>query len=66
MLQHSTNRLLLVNHYAQVGRLHNARKDYPAALKNYKEGLVLAEKYQTPRLLCMYYAGLAETYENTR
>lgn len=64
ILQHSTKQLLLVNHYAQVGRLHNARKDYPAALKNYKEGLVLAEKYQTPRLLCMYYAGLAETYEN--
>ncbi|MBC7866280.1 MAG: tetratricopeptide repeat protein [Gloeobacteraceae cyanobacterium ES-bin-316] len=52
-----------VIHYNQVAKIYNDKKKYATAIQYYKTGLELAEKYKVPRLMCMYYAGMAETYE---
>ena len=53
-----------IRHYTRVAKLYNDRKKYDEAIKYYEKGLTVAKKYKIPRWLCMYYSGLAETYEN--
>ena len=52
-----------IRHYTRVAKLYNDRKKYKEAIKYYEKGLMVAKKYNIPRWKCMYYAGLAETYE---
>ncbi len=58
------NKAAYVRLYNRVGIIFNARKKYPEAIKYYNKGLLLAKQYKIPRWLCMYYTGLAETYQN--
>jgi two-component system, NarL family, sensor kinase len=58
------NKAAYVRLYNRVGVIFNARKKYPEAIKYYNKGLLLAKQYKIPRWLCMYYTGLAETYQN--
>ena len=53
-----------IRHYNRIAKLYNDRKKYKEAIKQYEQGLAVAKKYKIPRWLCMYYSGLAETYEN--
>ena len=53
-----------VKYYNQAARLYYAEKRYPEAIKYYGEGLLHAKKYNVPRWLCMYYFGMADTYES--
>ena len=53
-----------VKYYHQAANLYYAEKRYPEAIKYYVEGLVHARKYNVPRWLCMYYFGMADTYES--
>ncbi len=59
------NEFPLVMHYNQVAKIYNDKKKYAKAIKCYEIGLKLAEKYNVPRWKCMYYNGMAETYEKT-
>ncbi|MGZ5221297.1 MAG: tetratricopeptide repeat-containing sensor histidine kinase, partial [Chitinophagaceae bacterium] len=52
-----------IRHYTRVAKMYNDKKNYPAAIRYYDTGLAVAKKYNIPRWLCMYYSGLAETYE---
>ena len=56
--------VVYIRHYTRVAKIYNDKKKYPEAIKYYNIGLVLAKKYNIPRWQCMYYSGLAETYEN--
>ena len=52
-----------IRHYTRVAKLYNDKKHYKKALRYYDMGLQVAKKYNIPRWMCMYYVGLAETYE---
>lgn len=54
-----------VSHYIRTAKIYSDKKKYQEAINYYTMGLTLAEKYDVPRWLCMYYSGLAETYERT-
>jgi two-component system, NarL family, sensor kinase len=51
--------------YNQVAKIYSEKRKFAAAIQYYEAGLHLAKKYNVPRLLCMYYSGMAETYEKT-
>ncbi|MEP6726898.1 MAG: tetratricopeptide repeat protein [Bacteroidota bacterium] len=53
-----------VTHYNQVAKIYHNEKKYQEAIKYYDKGLAHAKKYNVPRWLCMYYSGMADTYEN--
>lgn len=53
-----------IMHYTRVAKIFDDKKNYDEAIKYYNKGLVVAKKYKIPRWLCMYYSGLAETYEH--
>jgi two-component system, NarL family, sensor kinase len=64
MIKITGNKAAYVRLYNRVGSIFNARKKYPEAIKYYNKGLLLAKQYKIPRWQCMYYTGLAETYQN--
>lgn len=65
LLKASGKEFPFISHYNQTAKLYNNQKKYSEAIKYYETGLRLAKKYEVPRWMCMYYNGMAETYENT-
>lgn len=63
LIQASGREAGYIRHYTRVAKLYNDKKKYNEAITYYERGLSVAKKYQIPRWLCMYYSGLAETYE---
>lgn len=53
-----------LSYYANLGSNYRSKREYKKALEFFNKGLQLAEKHNTPRWLCSYYYGLAETYED--
>jgi two-component system, NarL family, sensor kinase len=64
LIKATGKKVAYVRHYNRVAKIYNNTKQYPAAIQYYNTGLALAREYKIPRWLCMYYTGLAETYEN--
>lgn len=63
LIKASGNEISYIQHFSSIARIYRARKKYPEAIKYYNTGLTLAKKYDIPRWKCMYYDGLAVTYE---
>ncbi len=63
LIKESGKEAYYIQHYNRVAKMYNAGKQYPEAIKYYNLGLSLAKKYDIPRWKCMYYDGLAVTYE---
>jgi two-component system, NarL family, sensor kinase len=63
LIKESGKEAYYIQHYNRVAKIYNARKKYNEAIKYYNLGLNLAKKYNIPRWKCMYYDGLATTYE---
>lgn len=63
LVRASNKQMNYLNYYSKLAALYNSLSKYATALEYYHYGLSIAEQYKTPRILCSYYAGLAETYE---
>jgi two-component system, NarL family, sensor kinase len=63
LIKESGKEAYYIQYYNRAAKIYNAQKKYPEAIKYYNIGLSLAKKYDIPRWKCMYYDGLAMTYE---
>jgi two-component system, NarL family, sensor kinase len=63
LIKATGNEINYIQYFSSIAGIYGARKKYPEAISYYNTGLTLAKKYDIPRWKCMYYNGLAETYE---